>query len=103
MFFLTQKILSAENTQVLSPHLGQAEKRYGTFETTIENKNIMNNVYHFPPDLFELILQTIPLLNRSKKSVLTFFNGAGVDYQIYKDISIKVNTTPDAISKYDIC
>ncbi|HUW06412.1 MAG TPA: restriction endonuclease [Williamwhitmania sp.] len=63
----------------------------------------MNDIYHYPPDLFDLIVQTIPLLNRSKKSVLTFFNGAGVDSRIYKDVSIKVNSAPDSISKYDIC
>lgn len=63
----------------------------------------MNDIYHYPPDLFDLIVQTIPLLNRSKKAVLTFFNGAGVDSQIYQDVAIKVNTVPDSISKYDIC
>jgi len=63
----------------------------------------MNDVYHYPPDLFDLIVQTIPLLNRSKKSVLTFFNGAGIDAQLYNDISKKLNTAPDTISKYDIC
>ena len=63
----------------------------------------MNDVYHYPPDLFDLIVQTIPLLNRSKKSVLTFFNGAGVDTKIYNDIAIKVDMTPDSISKYEIC
>jgi restriction system protein len=63
----------------------------------------MNDVYHYPPDLFDLIVQTIPLLNRSKKAVLTFFNGAGVDQIIYKDISAKLVTVPDSISKYDIC
>lgn len=63
----------------------------------------MNDVYHYPPDLFDLIVQTIPLLNRSKKSVLTFFNGAGVDDNIYSDITLKVNSNPESISKYDIC
>jgi restriction system protein len=63
----------------------------------------MNDVYHYPPDLFDLIVQTIPLLNRSKKAVLTFFNGAGVDPKNYKDISAKLITAPDSISKYDIC
>ncbi len=63
----------------------------------------MNDIYHYPPDLFDLIVQTIPLLNRSKKAVLTFFNGAGVDQQIYADVTLKVNNNPDSISKYDIC
>jgi len=49
----------------------------------------MNEFYQYPPDLFDLIVQTLPLLNRSKKEVLTFFNGAGVTPQIYQDIQIK--------------
>lgn len=63
----------------------------------------MNDVYHYPPDLFDLIVQTVPLLNRSKKSVLTFFNGAGVDTSVYSDISKKVDSAPEEISKYEIC
>lgn len=63
----------------------------------------MNDVYHYPPDLFDLVVQAIPLLNRSKKSVLTFFNGAGVNTTLYNDLAIRVNTNSESISKYDIC
>jgi restriction system protein len=30
----------------------------------------MDDVFYYPPDLFNLVVQTIPLLNRSKESVL---------------------------------
>lgn len=63
----------------------------------------MNDIYHYPPDLFDLVVQTIPLLNRSKKAVLTFFNGAGVDETLYKDVSEKLASNPDSISKYEMC
>lgn len=63
----------------------------------------MNDIYHYPPDLFDLIVQTIPLLNRSKKAVLTFFNGAGVDPSIYADITLRLENNPDEIGKYEIC
>lgn len=63
----------------------------------------MNDIYHYPPDLFDLVVQTISLLNKSKKSVLTFFNGAGVEEALYSDVAIKVNSNPDSISKYEIC
>jgi restriction system protein len=63
----------------------------------------MNDIYHYPPDLFDLIVQTIPLLNKSKKAVLTFFNGAGVEIGLYNDISKTLQTNPDSISKYEIC
>jgi restriction system protein len=63
----------------------------------------MNDIYHYPPDLFDLVLQTIPLLNRSKKSVLTFFNGAGIEMSLYEDVTAKLTFNPDSISKYEIC
>ena len=54
----------------------------------------MNDVFHYPPDLFDLIVQTIPLLNRSKEAVLLFFKGAGVDEEIFKDLSIILLIVP---------
>jgi len=62
----------------------------------------MNDVFHYPPDLFELLVQTIPLLNRSKSSVLLFFKGAGVNEELYKDISAKVHFDKESINKFDI-
>lgn len=61
-----------------------------------------NNVFHYPPDLFELLVQTIPLLNKSKKSVLLFFKGAGVNENIYTDLTAKVHTDRDKINKFEI-
>jgi restriction endonuclease Mrr len=63
----------------------------------------MNDIFHYPPDLFDLIVQTIPLLNRSKESVLLFFKGAGVDERIYSDISKQVIQNKNSINKYAIC
>jgi hypothetical protein len=34
--------------------------------------------FHYPPELMSLLIDTIPLLNKTKKDVLTFFKGAGV-------------------------
>jgi len=61
-----------------------------------------NDVFHYPPDLFELLVQTIPLLNKSKKSVLLFFKGAGVNESIYQDLSIKVQNDRDSVNKFEI-
>lgn len=63
----------------------------------------MNDVFHYPPDLFELVVQTIPLLNRSKDSVLLFFKGAGVDESVFSDITRIVKTDKDSITKFEIC
>lgn len=62
----------------------------------------MNDAFHYPPDLFDLLVQTIPLLNRSKKSVLLFFKGAGIDESVFEDIAQKVYTDKDSINKYEI-
>ena len=63
----------------------------------------MNDVFHYPPDLFELVVQTIPLLNKSKDSVLLFFKGAGVNEALFSDITQKVRTDRNSITKFEIC
>jgi restriction endonuclease Mrr len=62
----------------------------------------MNDVFHYPPDLFDLLVQTIPLLNRSKKAVLLFFKGAGIDEVIFEDVTRKVKIDKNSINKYEI-
>ncbi|MDR3244747.1 MAG: restriction endonuclease [Elusimicrobiota bacterium] len=63
----------------------------------------MNDVFHYPPDLFELLVQTIPLLNKSKQNVLLFFKGSGVDETLFNDISYQVRTNRESINKFEIC
>jgi hypothetical protein len=63
----------------------------------------MNDVFHYPPDLFELLVQTIPLLNRSKENVLIFFKGAGVDGNLFADITQQVRFNKESITKFAIC
>lgn len=63
---------------------------------------INNDIFHYPPDLFELLVQTIPLLNKSKKSVLLFFKGAGINEFIFQDLTIRVQRDKDSINKYEI-
>jgi restriction endonuclease Mrr len=60
------------------------------------------DIFHYPPELFELLIETIPLLNRSKKSVILFFRGAGVPDRLLEDISNKLNVDKESINKYDI-
>ena len=63
----------------------------------------MNDVFHYPPDLFELLVQTIPLLNRSKENVLLFFKGAGIDEHLFSDITQQVRYNKESITKFAIC
>ena len=46
-------------------------------------------VFHYPPELTQLLVQTIPLLCPSKRDVLTFFRGAGVGGAIFADLETR--------------
>lgn len=60
------------------------------------------DTFHYPPELFELLVQAIPILNRSKKSVLLFFRGAGISEKVYKDISDRLEADKESFNKYEI-
>ncbi|PQO98866.1 restriction endonuclease [Pseudomonas frederiksbergensis] len=62
----------------------------------------MSEQFHYPPDIFELLVETIPRLVKGKKSVVLFFQGAGVPEQDWSDILKKLDTTPESINKFDI-
>jgi hypothetical protein len=61
------------------------------------------DVFHYPPELLELLISAIPLLNRSKQSVFLFFKGAGVQEQTYKDLSDRLSANKDSVNKFEIC
>lgn len=61
-----------------------------------------SSTFHYPPELFSLLVQTIPLMNRSKRDVLLFFQGAGVGKPILGDLEARVRTDPRSISKMEI-
>ncbi|MEX3973554.1 restriction endonuclease [Paraburkholderia caribensis] len=58
--------------------------------------------FHFPPELFNLLVDVVPLLNRSKRDVLVFFRGAGVPESMTADIAARLKATPKDINKYDM-
>ena len=62
----------------------------------------MAGAYHFPPGVFELLIDTIPLLFRSKQGVVLFLRGAGVEEEDLADVSQAVAASPDEISKFEI-
>ncbi|MEO5956488.1 MAG: restriction endonuclease [Nitrospiraceae bacterium] len=62
----------------------------------------MNIPHHYPPELLSLLVDTIPLLFRSKKDVVTFFHGAGVPSSLLTDIRTRVETAKAGINKYEI-
>lgn len=58
--------------------------------------------FQYPPELFNLLVDTIPLLNRSKRDVLLFFRGAGVAENLLQDFRQRLRIDAQSISKFDI-
>jgi hypothetical protein len=50
--------------------------------------------FHYPPELFNLLVDVVPLLSRSKRDVLLFFRGAGVPDAITADLSARLKSEP---------
>jgi len=62
----------------------------------------MTSAYHYPPDLFQLLVETIPRLFKSKRDVITFFRGARVADELLSDLSARVAEDGESVSKFDI-
>jgi restriction system protein len=58
--------------------------------------------FHYPPELFNLLVDTLPLLNRSKKDVLQFFRGAGAPNDVIDELAKRLKEAPSEINKYEI-
>jgi hypothetical protein len=58
--------------------------------------------FHYPPDLFNLLIDAIPALNKAKKDVLLFFRGAGVAEDLLKDLAERLKTDPQNIGKAEM-
>lgn len=62
----------------------------------------MDIVFHYPPELTQLLIDTIPLLCRSKRDLLLFFKGAGVPQKLWIDLEERVRRDREGISKFEI-
>lgn len=62
----------------------------------------MDIVFHYPPELLNLLIEAIPRMCRSKKSVLLFFRGAGVSHAQLADLQEQVAKDPDSVRKNQI-
>ena len=58
--------------------------------------------HHYPPELFALLADTIPLLCRSKQDVFLFFKGAGVPDAYTKDLLQEFQNDRNSVNKYRI-
>lgn len=62
----------------------------------------MNERFHYPPDVFNLLVDTIPLLCKSKDDVLLFLRGAGVHQEDLAVMTAKVRADRNSVSKFAI-
>jgi restriction system protein len=61
----------------------------------------MDAVFHYPPDVFEAVVDAVPLLTRSRSNVVLFFRGCGVDRVFLADIERRLEADP-GFKKYHI-
>ena len=62
----------------------------------------LNTKHHYPPELFELLVETISCLFKSKQAVLTFFWGAGVGASVTADVQAQLKNNRASIYKTQI-
>ncbi|MDD2978860.1 MAG: restriction endonuclease [Hespellia sp.] len=62
----------------------------------------MSTYFHYPPDLFNLLVDTIPRLNRSKKDLLIFFQNVGVPVENLQSYYSLLSTNRSQFKKYDV-
>ena len=58
--------------------------------------------FHYPPELMNLLIDAIPILNKSKKDVFLFFKGAGISGNLIAIPHQQWKGDHDSISKYEI-
>ncbi|GAB2868615.1 restriction endonuclease [Actinocorallia aurea] len=58
--------------------------------------------YHYPSELLELLIETIPRLFKSKDGVLDFFVGAGVPDRMTTDLRARLRTDRENVKKFTI-
>src|SRR5436309_1250490 len=75
----------------------------GTLKSFIEVIDVeIDESYHYPPELLNLLVDTILLLCRSKNDVLVFFRGSGVAEFLFGDLAERVRTDRQNINKFEI-
>jgi len=57
--------------------------------------------FHYPPDVFDAVVDAVPLLTRGKRDVVLFFRGCGVDRVYLAGVERRIAEQP-TYSKYHI-
>lgn len=59
-------------------------------------------VHHYPPELFDLLVETIPRLVKGKQAVLDFFKGCGLPVSDYAEPQRVVRENRGSVNKFEI-
>lgn len=62
----------------------------------------MDTFFHFPPDLFNLLVDTIPRLNKSKRDLLIFFQSVGVPEGYLRPFYDLLNSNNSQFKKFNV-
>lgn len=62
----------------------------------------MDTYFHFPPDLVNLLVDTIPRLNKTKKDLLLFFQNVGVPKEYLQSYYTLLNADRSQFKKFDV-
>lgn len=60
----------------------------------------MDISFHYPPELLQLLIDTIPKLCKSKRDLLLFFQGAGVSKSVLAPYEEALRTSKETFNKY---
>ena len=61
-----------------------------------------STTWHYPPDFMAMMVDTIPLLVRSKADLLAFFRGAGVPDDVLSPVRARLAADRDGVKMFDI-
>jgi restriction system protein len=62
----------------------------------------MDISFHYPPELLQLLIDTIPKLCKSKRDLLLFFQGAGVSKSVLVPYEEALRTSKETFNKYHV-
>jgi|HubBroStandDraft_6_1064221.scaffolds.fasta_scaffold260758_1 restriction system protein len=62
----------------------------------------LDQTYHYPPELLEMLTDAIPCLFKSKLGVIDFFHGAGTPSPFLADWRSKVHVDKNSVKKHEI-
>jgi hypothetical protein len=60
----------------------------------------MEIIFHYPPELLSLLIETLPRLCKTKRDLLVFFQGAGVNRKMLSPYDELLRTDRDAFKKH---